>query len=114
MGAIVMRTLVLIVVAVVALLVATNPTRGEFNDWLMQYASWKVKDAARVEKREIGWGERLVGGYSTGLVLSNAPVARSNFLVFSIYRIDLPQEVRGEYPSCVIAVAGQFLPRNSC
>jgi hypothetical protein len=114
MGAIEMRTILLLLVAVVVLLVATNPTRGEFNDWIMQYAAQKVRDDARAQKRDVSWGERMVGGYSTGWVISKLPVARSNYLVFSIYRVDLPQDVRGEFPGCVIAVAGQFIPRNSC
>ncbi len=109
-----MRTILFVVVAIVTLLVATNPTRGEFNDWIMQYAVEKAKDDARVQKRDVGWGERVVGGWSTGWVISNLPVARSNYLLFSIYRVDLPQEVRGEFPGCVIAVAGQFVARNSC
>ncbi len=106
-----MRTLLLIVVAIVTLLVATNPSRGEFNDWIMQYAAQKVRDEARGQKREVSWGERLVGGYSTGWVLSNLPVARSNFLIFSLYRVDLPQDLRKDFPSCVLAIAGQFIPR---
>jgi hypothetical protein len=114
MGAIAMRTVLFLVVAVIALLVATNPSRGEFNDWIMQYSVQKVSDVGRAQKREVDWSERLIGGYSTGWVISNLPVARSNYLVFSIYRIDLPQDVRGEFPGCVIAVAGQFLPRTSC
>jgi hypothetical protein len=111
MGAIEMRTILLLLVAVVVLLVATNPTRGEFNDWIMQYAAQKVRDDARAQKRDVSWGERMVGGYSTGWVLSSLPVARSNYLVFSVYRIDLPQELKRDFPSCVLAVAGQFIPR---
>jgi hypothetical protein len=106
-----MRILLLALVAVAALLVATNPTRAEFNDWLMQYAAQKVGDEARSAKRDIGWGERVVGGYSTGWMLSALPVARSNYVVFSIYRIDLPADLKGQFPACVLAVAGQFLPR---
>ena len=106
-----MRTLILTIAAIVALLVATNPSRGEFNDWIMQYAAEKVKSEASGQKREVSWGERLVGSYSTGWVLSNLPVARSNFLVFSLYRVDLPQDLRKEFPGCVLAIAGQFIPR---
>jgi len=106
-----MRTVLLLIVAIVALLVATNPSRGEFNDWVMQYAAQKARDDAARQKRDISWGERMVGGYSTGWVLSSLPVARSNFLLFSLYRIDLPQDLRGDFPSCVLAVAGQFIPR---
>jgi hypothetical protein len=111
MGAIVMRTILILIVAVIALLVATNPTRGEFNDWIMQYAAQKVRDDARVQKRDVSWGERMVGGYSIGWALSNLPVARSNYVVFSIYRIDLPADLRNDFPPCVLAVAGQFIPR---
>src|SRR5262245_35488186 len=95
MGAIAMRTVLLLVVAIVALLVATKPTRAEFNDWIMQYTVQKVRDDARAQKREVDWVDRLVGGYSTGWVVAQLPVARSNYLVFSIYRVDLPQDVRG-------------------
>jgi hypothetical protein len=109
-----MRTILFLVVALIALLVATNPTRAEFNDWIMQYAVQKVRDVGKAQKREVGWSERLIGGYSTGWVISNLPIARSNYLVFSIYRVDLPPEIRGDYPGCVFAVAGQFIPRNSC
>lgn len=109
-----MRTILLLVVAVITLLVATNPTRAEFNDWIMQHAVQKVRDIGAAQKREVGWSERLIGGYSTGWVISNLPIARSNYLVFSIYRIDLPADVRGDFPGCVFAVAGQFIPRNSC
>ena len=106
-----MRTLILAFVAVIALLVATNPSRAEFNDWIMQYAAQKARDDAARQKRDVGWGERVVGGYSTGWVLSALPVARSNYLVFSLYRIDVPQDLRSDFPSCVLAVAGQFIPR---
>jgi hypothetical protein len=109
-----MRTILFLVVALIALLVATNPTRAEFNDWIMQYAVQKVRDVGRAQKREVGWSERLIGGYSTGWVISNLPIARSNYLVLSIYRVDLPPEIRGDFPGCVFAVAGQFIPRNSC
>ena len=114
MGAIGMRTLLFLFVAVIALLVATNPSRAEFNDWIMQYTMQKVRDDAKAQKREVDWVDRLVGGYSSGWVVSQLPVARSNYLVFSIYRVDLPQDVRGEFPGCVVAVAGQFIARASC
>lgn len=109
-----MRTILLLVVALIALLVATNPTRAEFNDWIMQYSVQKVRDVGKAQKREVDWSERIIGGYSTGWVISNLPVARSNYLVFSIYRVDLPQDIRSDFPGCIIAVAGQFIPRNSC
>ena len=109
-----MRTILFLAVAIIALLVATNPTRSEFNDWIMQYSVQKVQDEGRAQKRNVDWSERFIGGYSTGWVISNLPVARSNYLVFSIYRVDLPQDVRGEFPGCVIAVAGQFIARSSC
>ena len=53
MGALRMRTLVFPIVAVVVLLVATNPTRAEFNDWVMQYAAQKVRSEALTAKRDI-------------------------------------------------------------
>ena len=106
-----MRTFLLVLVGVIALLVATNPSRGEFNDWVMQYAAQKARDDAARQKHDVTWGERMVGGYSTGWVLSALPVARSNYLVLSIYRIDVPQELRRDFPSCVLAVPGQFIPR---
>jgi hypothetical protein len=109
-----MRTILFLVVASIALLVATNPTRAEFNDWIMQYAVQKVRDVGRAQKREVGWTERVIGGYATGWAIASLPVARSNYLVFSIYRVDLPQDLRREFPSCIIAVAGQFIPRNAC
>lgn len=106
-----MRTILFLVIAVVALLVATNPSRAEFNDWIMQYAAQKARSDAQAQKRDISWGERVVGGWSTGWVLQNLPVARTNLIVASLYRIDVPQELRSDVPSCVLAVAGQFIPR---
>lgn len=106
-----MRTILFLTVAVVALLVATNPSRPEFNDWIMQYAAQKARTDASAQKRDVSWGERVIGGWSTGWVLQNLPVSRTNLVVASIYRIDVPQEFRSDFPSCVLAVAGQFIPR---
>ena len=49
----------------------------------------------------------------TGAIQIGEPRAPSLDEELSI-SADLPEDVRGEFPGCVIAVAGQFIARSSC
>lgn len=111
-----MSKLLFIVVAVIALFVATNPTRPEFDDWVQQYAIAKIKADARAKGEEVSWGERMFGGASAGMIVRNLPVERRNFIVFSIFKLDLPEgfDDANGFPNCVIGVAGQFIRTKAC
>ena len=43
------------VAAIVILLVATNPSRKDFNDWAVRYTAYKIDQQARKEGREDGY-----------------------------------------------------------
>ena len=105
-----------LVVAIIALLVATNPSRGEYNDWVEQFAIGKLERDARAQKQQVSWTERMFGGASAGMIIRNLPVARRNFVIFSIYHLDL-QEGFGEadgFPECTVGIAGQFMRMSWC
>ena len=109
------KTLFLLV-AVVALLVATNPSRGEYNDWVEQFAIGKLERDAQARKEQVSWTERTFGGASAGMLVRNLPVARRNFVIASLYHLDLPEgfgEADG-FPECVLGVAGQFVRLSWC
>ena len=111
-----MSKVLFLVVAVVALLVATNPSRAEYNEWVEQFAIGKIERDAAARKEQVSWTERVFGGASAGMIVRNIPVLRRNFVVFSIFRLDLPEgfgEAEG-CPHCVIGVAGQFIRANVC
>jgi hypothetical protein len=111
-----MSKILFLLVAVIALLVATNPSRSEYNEWVEQFAIGKIKNDARARKEEVSWTERMFGGVSAGVIVRNLPVARRNFVVFSIYHLDLPEgfgEADG-FPECVVGVAGQFMRMRVC
>ena len=111
-----MSKILILVVAIVALLVATNPSRAEYNDWVEQFAIAKLQRDAQARKEQVSWSERMFGGASAGMIVRNIPVSRRNFVVFSIYHLDLPEgfgEADG-FPECVIGVAGQFLRLHVC
>jgi hypothetical protein len=111
-----MSKILFLVVALVALLVATNPSRGEYNEWVEQFAIGKLERDAAARKEQVSWTERVFGGASAGLIVRNIPVARRNFVIFSVYRLDLPEgfgEAEG-FPECVIGIAGQFIRANVC
>ena len=111
-----MSKILFLVVAVIALLVATNPSRADYNEWVEQFAIGKIERDAAARKEQVSWTERMFGGASAGMIVRNIPVERRNFVLFSIYHLDLPQgfgDADG-FPECVIGVAGQFLRMHVC
>ncbi len=109
-----MNRLLLGVMLVGALLVATNPSRAEFNSWAQTYVAGKIEDEARQRGEDPHDGSSQVGGAIAGFFISNMPIERQNFLAFSVYRVKLPGE-NGDDKDCnVLGVAGQFLPLGSC
>ena len=86
-----MSKIFFLLVAIVALLVATNPSRAEYNDWVEQFAIGKVQRDALARKEQVSWSERMFGGASAGMIVRNIPVSRRNFVLFSIYHLDLPE-----------------------
>jgi hypothetical protein len=109
------KTLFLLV-AVVALLVATNPTRADYNDWVEQFAIGKLERDAQAQKQQVSWAERTFGGASAGVLVRNMPVARRNFVIFSLYSLDLPEGFGDDdgLPKCVVGIAGQFMRMHVC
>ena len=111
-----MSKIFFLLVAIVALLVATNPSRAEYNDWVEQFAIGKVQRDALARKEQVSWSERMFGGASAGMIVRNIPVSRRNFVLFSIYHLDLPEgfgEADG-FPECAVGVAGQFVRMHVC
>lgn len=105
------------VAAVLILLAATNPSRSDFNDWAVRYTANKIDDQARREGREASSSERVVGGALVGLVVSNLPVKRSNFIFFSIYSLDsdvVQPSSDDSFPGCAVGIAGQFVGFKKC
>ena len=111
-----MSKILFLSVAIVALLVATNPSRNEYNDWVEQFAVGKLQRDAQARKQQVDWTERMFGGASAGMIVRNIPVARRNFVIFSIYHLDLPEGFSDAdgFPECVVGIAGQFLRMNVC
>jgi hypothetical protein len=105
-------------VAVLILLAATNPSRADFNDWAVRYTAHKIDQQAQREGREATSGERVVGGALVGLVVSNIPVTRRNFIFFSIYSLndDIVQPGSSDdgFPHCAVGIAGQFVGIEKC
>ena len=109
-----MSRLMIGVLVVVALLVATNPARSEFNAWAQTYVVKKIEDEARKRGDDPNDGSSQLGGALAGLLISNMPIERQNYLAFSLYRIEFPKG-DGEGKSCsVLGSAGQFLPVGEC
>lgn len=109
-----MNRLLLAVLVVGALLVATNPSRAEFNAWAQTWVVQKIEDEARKRGNDPNDGSSQFGGAIAGLFISSMPIERQNFLAFSVYRIKLP-DGKGEEKSCsILGAAGQFLPLGSC
>lgn len=109
-----MNRLLIAALVVGALLVATNPSRAEFNSWAQTYVVKKIEDEARKRGDDPNDGSSQLGGAIAGLFISNMPIERQNFLAFSLYRIKLP-EGNGEEKNCsVLGLAGQFLPLGGC
>jgi hypothetical protein len=111
-----MSKILLVVAGIVALLVATNPSRSDYNDWVEQFAIGKIERDAAARREQVSWSERMFGGASAGMIVRNIPVERRNFVVFSIYRLDLPEGFgdKDGFPACVIGIAGQFIRAHVC
>lgn len=98
-----------------ALLIATNPSRIDFNAWAQGYAVRKIEDEARKNGQNPNNGISQWGGALAGAVIAYAPVERRNLLVASIYELSLPKENSDEERVCrVLGVAGQFVPLGDC
>lgn len=98
-------------------LFATNPTRAEFNDWAVHYAMKKMDKEASRDGREVSNNERIVGGAIVNLVVSNVPIERRNFGLFSVFTIEgmeTSSDDGNDLPKCVVGVAGQFIGLESC
>ena len=111
-----MSKILLVFAGVIALLVATNPSRAEYNDWVEQFAIGKIERDAAARREQVSWTERMFGGASAGMIVRNIPVERHNYVIFSIYRLDLPEgfgEADG-FPTCTLGIAGQFIRAHVC
>ena len=99
-------------------LAATNPSRQDFNDWAVRYTAHKIDEQALKEGRQATNNERVVGGALVGLVVTNMPIKRRNFVLFSIYSLDSDIVQPGSdgegFPGCAIGIATQFIGFNKC
>ena len=111
-----MSRILLVLAGVIALLVATNPGRSDYNDWVEQFAIGKIQRDASARREQVSWTERMFGGASAGFFVRNFPVERRNFVIFSTYRLDLPEGFGDDqgFPACVLAIAGQFIRAPVC
>ena len=101
-------------VVVGGLLVATNPSRAEFNGWAQTYVVKKIEDEARKQGEDPHDGSAQFGGAIAGFVISNMPIERRNFLAFSLYGVRFPDDKGGEKDCNILGVAGQFVPLGAC
>ena len=109
-----MSRLLIVVLAIGALLVGTNPSRADFNSWAQNYVVKKIGDEARARGENPNDGSSQFGGAIAGLVIAHLPIDRKNFLAFSVYQIQIPDD-NGAGRSCsVVGVAGQFIPMGKC
>jgi hypothetical protein len=96
------------------LLVATNPSRAEFNAWAQTYAVKRIDEEARKQGEDPNDGSSQMGGVIFGLIIAHMPIERQNFLAFSIYRVTLPTGY-AEGDTCnVLGIAGQLVPLGDC
>jgi hypothetical protein len=109
-----MNRLLLGAAIVGALLVATNPSRAEFNSWAQSYVMKKIEAEARKRGQDPNDGSAQFGGAIAGLVISNMPIERRNFLAFSLYGLRFPDDKGGEKDCNILGVAGQFVPLGGC
>ena len=109
-------TRILVIVGIVAaLLVATNPSRDELNDWAKTYVMKRVEAEAQKRGEKLDEGSAVWGGAIAELLLVHMPIERWNLLVLSIYQVKLPPEEPGEERTCsIVGVAGQFIPLSGC
>ena len=99
---------------IVALLIATNPSRDDFNSWAQTFAKHKIEKEAAKRGEKLGEGESAFGGAIAGLILAHMPIERTNLLVLSIYHVTLPAGYVDDNECQVLGVAGQFLPLGDC
>ena len=109
-----MSRLLLGLLIIGALLVATNPSRAEFNAWAQNYVAKKIEAEARKQGEDPNDGSSQIGGAIAGLVISNMPIERRNFLAFSLYGVRFPDDKGGDKSCSVVGIAGQFLPLGEC
>jgi len=109
-----MRAFLLVLALVLAVLVATNPSRAEFNDWAKNWVVRKIEHEARKHGEDPNDGSSQLGGAIAGFIISAMPVERQNLLAFSIYRIRLPQDNGDEKVCSVLGIAGQFVAMGDC
>ena len=106
------------IAVILIVLAATNPSRKDFNEWAVHYTAHKIDQQARKEGREASSSEQVIGGALVGLVVSNLPVKRRNFVFFSIYSLDSdviqPGSDNETFPGCAVGVAGQFVGFKKC
>ena len=105
--------LLLGLIAVAALLAATNPSRPEFNAFVQTYVAGKIEAEARKRGESNPDGAGQIGGALIGLVMPALPIERRNFLAFSIYDVHLSQNDAAKKCS-FLGVAGQFVPLGEC
>lgn len=99
---------------VAGLLVATNPSRDDFNAWAQTYATKKIEQEARKQGQELNEGDSAFGGAIAGLIITHMPIERYNFLAFSIYSVKLPAGYTKGDSCSVLGVAGQLIPLGEC
>jgi hypothetical protein len=109
-----MNRLLLGLVIVGALLIATNPSRAEFNAWAQSYVAKKIEEEARKRGQDPNDGSAQFGGAIAGLLISNMPIERRNFFAFSLYGVRFPDDKGGEKNCSILGIAGQFVPMGGC
>src|SRR5262245_50547364 len=109
-----MRGLLIVVAIVVVVLVATNPSRGEFNEWAKTWVVNKIEEEARKSGNDPNDGSSQLGGAIAGFFISSMPIERQNFLAFSIYHVRLPDGDGAEKTCSVLGLAGHFVPMGEC
>lgn len=107
------RTLI-VVGLIVALLVATNPSRDDFNAWAQVFAKHKIEQEAKKRGEPLDESESALGGALAGLILAHMPIERTNLLVFSVYHVTLPAGYVEDNECRILGIAGQFLPLGDC
>ena len=108
-----MRGFLVLLAFAAVLLIATNPSRTEFNAWAQNWVVKKIESEARKNGEDPNDGSSQFGGAIAGIFLPHLPIQRRNFLAFSIYSLNLPEGGR-ERECSVLGVAGQFVPIGEC
>ena len=97
-----------------ALLVATNPTRADFNTWAQAYVAKKIEDEAIKHGQNPNDGRREFGGAIIGFFVANMPIERQNYLALSLYTMKMPSDNGLEKSCTFVGIAGQFIPTKGC